>query len=380
MRAAVALGLLAVTLAGAPVPVRAGGAAVLLPPSVLPALSATSAILIEGRTGTVLFERAADVRRPPASTTKVLTGLLVVERLRPETMVPISRRASEQRSGSSIGLEPGELWRADALMAALMLGSANDAALALAEAVAGSVDRFAVLMNQRAGAAGATRSTFVVPHGLHYPGHLTTARDLALIAREALRHRAFAALARRQVFTWQRPGLPPRVVVNRNRLLWTFRGADGVKTGWTRQSGQCLVASATREGRQLIAVLMDSPDVFGEATRLLEYGFANFRLSRAAARGEVVIQHPLAGADLPLAAAVAEDVFVVAPPAAALRREVRLRTGLHPPVRAGEPVGELLVYAGAVVVGRAPVAAVADVGARSVWRQVELWMRGLMKR
>ncbi|HEV8340329.1 MAG TPA: D-alanyl-D-alanine carboxypeptidase family protein [bacterium] len=372
MRAAVACIIASIVLAAAQIPSARAAA----PP---PLLSAASAILIEGRTRTVLFERAADVRRAPASTTKVLTALLVVERLRPETMVAISPRASGQRSGSSIGLEPGELWRADALTDALMLASANDAALALAEAVGGSVEGFAVLMNQRARAAGATHSTFVVPHGLYYPGHLTTSRDLAMIAREALRHPAFAAVARRQVFTWQRPGLPPRVVVNRNRLLWTFRGADGVKTGWIRQSGQCLVASATRDGRQLIAVVMDSADVFGDAARLLEYGFINFRLSRAAARGEVVIQQPLDGAELPLAAAVTEDLFVVAPPVA-LRREVHLRAGLRPPIRAGQPVGELLVYAGAAVVGRAPVAAVADVDARSAWRQFEEWMRGLMKR
>ncbi len=374
MRGTVALVVLIATLAGARPAVGAAA------PSVPPPLTAASAILIEGKTGTVLFERAADVRRPPASTTKVLTALVALERLRPETMVPISRRASEQRSGSAIGLEPGELWRADQLLEALMLGSANDAALALAEAVAGSVERFAVLMNQRAQSAGATRSTFVVPHGLYDPAHLTTARDLALVTREALRHPPFAALARQQVFTWQRHGLPPRVVVNRNRLLWTFRGADGVKTGWIQQSGQCLVASATREGRQLITVVLNGPDAFGDAARLLEYGFANFRLSRAAARGEVVARQTLARADAPLAAVVSEELFVVAPLAAPLRREVRLRAGLRPPIRAGETVGELVVLAAGPIVGRAPIVALEEVAARSVWRQITLWMRGLMRR
>ncbi|MGH2452922.1 MAG: D-alanyl-D-alanine carboxypeptidase family protein [bacterium] len=372
MRGAAALAAMAATLLGV---LPASGAP--QPPGPSP-LTAASAILIEGKTGTVLFDRGAQERRPPASTTKVLTALLALERLRPHTMVPISRRASAQRSGSAIGLELGELWRADQLLDALMVGSANDAALALAEAVAGSVERFAVLMNQRARAAGATRSTFVVPHGLYDPAHLTTARDLALITREALRHPTFAALAREQVFTWQRHGLPPRVVVNRNRLLWTFRGADGVKTGWIAQSGQCLVASATREGRQLIAVVLDSVDVFGDAARLLEYGFAHYRLRRAGGRGEVVTHQQLTGADAPLVAALSADLFVVAPAAAALRREVRLRAGLHPPIRAGEAVGELLVTADGALVGRAGIVALGEVEARSVWRQVALWMRGLI--
>ncbi len=373
MRAGIALIAASLILAAAQIPQPVLAAAL------RPSVAAGSAILIEGRTGTVLFERAADLRRPPASTTKVLTALLVVERLRPETMVTISPRASAQRSGAAIGLEPGELWRADVLMDALMLASANDAALALAEAVGGSVEGFAALMNQRARAAGATRSTFVVPHGLYHPEHLTTSRDLALIAREALRHPAFAAVARRQVFTWQRQGLPPRVIVNRNRLLWTFRGADGVKTGWIRQSGQCLVASATRDGRQLIAVVMDSADVFGDSARLLDYGFNNFRLTRAAARGEVVLRQAPDGAADPLEAVVAEDLFVVTPPIA-LRREVRLRADLRPPIHAGQRVGELLIYAGSAVVGRARVAAVSDIEAHSVWRQLEQWMRGLMNR
>src|SRR3990172_5533639 len=227
----------------------------------------------------------ADLRRPPHPHGRA--------HLRPDTMVPVSKRAAEQRSGSAIGLEVGERWRADDLLNALILASANDAAVALAEAVAGSVERFADLMNQKARAIGARNSTFVVPHGLYYPQHLTTARDLALITRYALRHPAFAALVRQQTFTWMRHGLPPRVVVNRNRLLWRLPGADGVKTGWIPESGQCLVASATRRGWQLIAVALDSPDVFADATRLLEYGFSHFRLVRVAAREVVLARRPL---------------------------------------------------------------------------------------
>src|SRR3989337_2486985 len=213
----------------------------------------------------------------------------------------------------SIGLEVGERWRADDLLNALILASANDAAVALAEAVAGAGGGFAGLMNQKARAIGARDSTFVVPHGLYYPQHLTTARDLALITRYALRHPAFAALVRQQTFTWMRHGLPPRVVVNRNRLLWRLPGADGVKTGWIPESGQCLVASATRGGWQLVAVALDSPDVFADATRLLEYGFSHFRFVRVAAREVVLARRPLPRADKLVSAAVPEDGYVVLP-------------------------------------------------------------------
>ena len=352
-----------------------GGTAGTVPP-----IFAASAILMDARTGAVLYEHAADVRRPPASTTKILTAIIVLEYLRPDTMVPISKRAAEQRSGSAIGLEVGERWRADDLLNALILASANDAAVALAEAVAGSVERFADLMNQKARAIGARDSTFVVPHGLYYPQHLTTARDLALITRYALRHPAFAALVRQQTFTWMRHGLPPRVVVNRNRLLWRLPGADGVKTGWIPESGQCLVASATRGGWQLIAVALDSPDVFADATRLLEYGFSHFRLVRVAAREVVLARRPLPRADKLVSAAVPEDVYVVLPRGAALHWEVRLRPDLLPPIRRGMPIGELMVYADGRLVARQPVVAAEDVEARSLWRHVLAWVRGLITR
>ncbi len=374
---AVMLAALAATVALPPVghaqAPSAGG------PSV-PPIFAASAILMDARTGAVLFEQGADVRRPPASTTKILTAVLALERLRPDAMVPISRRASEQRSGSAIGLEVGERWRADDLLNALILGSANDAAVALAEAVAGSVERFADLMNQKARALGARNSTFVVPHGLYQPQHLTTARDLAIIARDALRHPAFATLVRQQVFTWIRHGLPPRVVVNRNRLLWRLPGADGVKTGWIPQSGQCLVASATRGGWQLIAVALDSPDVFGDAARLLEYGFSHFRLVRVAARETVLARTPLPRTDKMVAATAPEDVYVVLPRAAVLRWEVRLRSDLLPPIRRGAPIGELIVYVDGRLVARQPVVAAEDVQTRSLWRFVLVWVRGLIMR
>lgn len=335
-----------------------------------------SAILIDGRTGAVLFEQDADVRRPPASTTKVMTAILAIERLPPDRLVSISPRAAAQRSGSAIGLEVGERWRVDDLFHALMIASANDAAVALAEAVAGSVERFGDLMNQKARALGAEHSTFVVPHGLHHPRHQTTARDLARITRYALRHPAFAAIVRQQTYTLVRHGQPPRLFINRNRLLWRLPGADGVKTGWVSESGPCVVASATRSGWQLITVVLGSGDLFGDAARLLEYGFAHFRLVRVAGRDQELARHRLARADREVAATVAEDLYVVLRRGAALRWEVRWRPDLLPPILRGDPVGEMLVYADDRVVARQPVVAAADVQARSFWSRFVIWARG----
>ncbi len=380
-RGPVVVALLAALMAPPPVLAAPGEAVPALgaappPPPVL----ATSAVLMDARTGAVLYARAADLPRPPASTTKILTALVALERLRLDDLVPISRRAAEQRSGSSIGLEVGERWPVRDLLAALLLASANDAAVALAEAAAGSVERFVDLMNRRARAAGARRSRFVVPHGLYHPQHVATARDLALITRAALRRQEVAALVRRQTFTWLRPGLPARVVVNRNRLLWTFPGADGVKTGWIPQSGQSLVASATRAGWQLIAVVLDSADVFGDAARLLEYGFARFHLVRIAAGGAMLTLAALPGAEGRVIAAAPEDVYVVAPRGAALRSVARLRADLQLPISRGAAVGDLAVYADGRLAVRVPLLAVEEVRARPLWRQVLLWMRSLLAR
>jgi len=361
--------------AGSPTAPIVGGTVGTVPP-----VFAASAILMDARTGAVLFAQNADVRRPPASTTKILTAILVLERLRLEQMVPISPRAAGQRSGSAIGLEAGEQWRVADLLRAMLLASANDAAVALAEAAAGSVEQFALLMNARARALGARSSTFTVPHGLYHPQHLTTARDLAIITRDALRHPVFADLVRQRTFTWMRHGAPPRMVVNRNRLLWRLPGADGVKTGWIRQSGPSLVASATRGGWQVIGVVLDSPDLFGDAARLLEFGFAHFRLIRVAARDTVLARRPVSGAEQVVAAAVPDDVFVVLPRTAALRWEIRLRSNLTAPIARGAPVGELMIYADDRLVARAPVVAAEDVQARSLWRTVVAWMRGLVGR
>jgi len=233
---------------------------------------------MEARTGQILWAKNPHLRLPPASTTKIMTALLALEELPLSQVVPTSERASAT-DGSSIWLEPGERRTVRELIYGAMLNSGNDACVALAEAVAGSEARFAMLMNARARELGADETSFVNANGLPVRGHLTSARDLALIAREALANPAFAAVSCTKVLNIPWPGKDwDRRLINHNKLLWRYDGADGVKTGYTRESGHCLVASASRGGRRLIAVVLNSRGMYDETREMLNYGFEAFKL------------------------------------------------------------------------------------------------------
>ncbi len=230
-------------------------------------------VVMDAKTGRVISSHNARRPHPPASATKMLTAILVAERLDHARAVAISPHAAAVREGSTLGLAAGERWSVADLLAGILLSSANDAAVALAEASHGSVGAFVAAMNSRAAGMGATGSRFSNPHGLHAPGHHSTAYDLAVIARHLLAVPALAGMVRLQAWVVAREGKEPRTLASTNRLLSTYPGADGVKTGYTAASGPSIVGSATREGRQLIVVVLNSPRVFEEAAGLLDLGF-----------------------------------------------------------------------------------------------------------
>lgn len=311
-------------------------------PAQPPPVEARSYVLLEAQTGQVLASHRPHEPQPPASTTKILTALLVLERLRLDDVVVASRRAALQREGSSIGLEVGEQRTVRELLYALLVKSANDAAVALAEAVDGTVERFVARMNRRALALGARHTHFTNPHGLHDPAHWTTAYDLALIARAAMRNPTFRQIVRTQVYEYAGLEGPVRLV-NGNRLLGRYPGADGIKTGWTTESGRCLVASATRNGRRLVAVLLNDPQVFQDAARLLDYGFTAYGLRTFVHRGEVVGWMSLpGGATLP--AVAAQDLVVSVRRNARTDLRVSYRSDLRAPIGAGEVIGRAEVW------------------------------------
>ncbi len=316
-----------------------------------------AAIVMDVKTGQVLYARDMHRRWPPASTTKVLSAMLAIERLRLDTMVPISSRAAAQRNGSSIGLEVGEQWSVGDLLHAMIMRSANDAAVAVAEASWGSVERFAAAMNARARRLGARNSHFVNPHGLHDPDHYSTAYDLALIARYALRHPTFASLVRTPTWVLARGDRPPQELVNSNKLLGRYAGADGVKTGWIAASGPCLVASATRDGWRLLAVVLNSQEVYRDAEQLLDYGFQSFALLRVAGRGDPLATLTVGWPRLRVEAVVPADVHAVVRHGARVTSRIRMRSDLRLPIAAGERVGEVEFLTGQNVVARSVLVA-----------------------
>jgi len=319
----------------------------------------TAAIVMDVKTGAVLFAHDAHRRWPPASTTKILTAMLVIERLPVDRVVPIGPRAVAQRNGSAIGLEQGELWLVGDLLTAMVVRSANDAAVALAEAAAGSVEEFVEAMNGRAKRLGARNSHFVNPHGLHDPDHYTTAYDLALIARYALHHPTFARLASTPAWIVSRGDRTPQQYPNTNKFLTLYTGADGVKTGWTAASGPCLVASATRNGWQLVAVVLNSASsrqMYRDAEGLLNSAFQSFRMVRVAEQGKPVTTIDL-GRRRSVDAVVPADVYVVVKRTTTVTAQVRMRPNLRPPIEAGERVGEVVFLDGATVVARSALIA-----------------------
>jgi D-alanyl-D-alanine carboxypeptidase (penicillin-binding protein 5/6) len=252
-----------------------------------PIIGAKSAVLMDAASGVVLFEQGAHDRRPIASTTKIMTALLALESANLDARFTATSTVLGP-DGSRLGIKPGEQWSLDDLLTALLLKSANDAAVMIAEGVGGSVAGFAGQMNRRAAALGAKDTHFVNPNGLYDPDHYSSAYDLALIAREALRQPRFRELVATKEADLFVPELGMQRLYNHNKLLWRDDRVDGIKTGYVRQSGQCLVASQTRGDWQLISVVLDSPDIYADTLGLFDYGFGAYRQRLFARRGDAV--------------------------------------------------------------------------------------------
>lgn len=241
-----------------------------------PDIQAKSAVLIDESSGRVLYAKNPHLRLPQASTTKMMTCLLVIENGDLDKEVKISKHAAETGE-SSIWLEEGEVLTREDLLYALMLASANDAAVALAESVAGSEEKFVELMNKRAKELKLNDTHFVNPHGLDADGHYSSAYDLAMLAREGLSNELFSHVVTtiKKSVPWS--GHPwDRYLYNKNRLLTTYKGARGVKTGYTSKAGLCLVGAAQRGNLKLISAVMNSPNVYEDTQKLLDYGFNNY--------------------------------------------------------------------------------------------------------
>ncbi len=242
-----------------------------------PAITALAAILEDPATGDVLYEKNADQPLPMASTTKIMTALVTLENASLEETATISDHASAVGEASA-WLEKGEVLSVEQLLFALMVQSGNDAAVALAEHVAGSEDAFVEMMNAKAGEMGLQHTSFGNPHGLDEEGHYTSARDLAAMATHAMNIPEFREIVATRTYQIPRPGHPsPRVMENHNKLLKLYPDATGIKTGYTLGAGKCLAASAQKDGRELVSVILNGDESYWSQTiSLLDYGFNDF--------------------------------------------------------------------------------------------------------
>ena len=328
-----------------------------------------AAILIDEDSGTVLYEKNADARRPIASITKVMTLLLAFEALEAgkihlDDFVPVSEHAYHM-GGSQIWLEPGEQMTLDDMLKAICISSANDAAVAVAEYVGGSETAFAEMMNVRAYELGMTNTHFVNACGLDEAGHLSTARDVALMSREMLLHHTEV---RDYCSIWMdtlRGGATQ--LVNTNKLLKRYNGITGLKTGTTSGAGVCISASATRDGLDLIAVVLgslSSSERFTAATTLLDYGFAAYAAVPLPAMEDRPLLIKVKGSaeeSVPLDyTALPETLLMPKESAAALTAQLDLPQELEAPVQLGQTVGTVRILSRETQLGEYEVRAAAD--------------------
>lgn len=246
------------------------------------AVSAQKAIVMDGITGRVLFEKHADEQSLIASTTKIMTALVVCEQCNVLDRMRIPKEAVGIE-GSSMYLQEGEVLTLQELLYGLMLHSGNDAAVALAIYCGGTVEGFAELMNDKARQLGLQNTHFMNPNGLDCPGHYSTARDLAILAAYAMDNPIFARTVSTKTVT-----VGNRSLHNHNKLLWQVEGADGVKTGYTKAAGRILVSSAVRQGRRLICVTIHDPNDWQDHSALLEDGFSRFTIRDIVKEGQVL--------------------------------------------------------------------------------------------
>lgn len=313
-----------------------------------PRIAASSAIMVDAKTGQILYEKNPHEQRSMASTTKIMTGIITLERANLNEEVTVSNHASEVGE-SELFLQAGERMRIKDLLYGLLLRSGNDVAVALAEHLSDSIDGFTELMNRKAYSIGANNTHFTNPHGLYDPNHYSTAYDLALIARYGLHDKILAEIVATKEY--EIPRSSPKLlrkIKNYNKLLWEYPYATGIKTGHITQSGYCLVSSANKNGVELVAVVLNSPDsttCFDDSRSLLEYGFDQFKVDRVVKKGETYKRIKLPEIfDEKLEAVAAKDLVIqVNKQPGSLKKVVVADDSVSVPVTKGQKLGVIKI-------------------------------------
>lgn len=322
-----------------------------------PYLSAQSAILIDANTGDILFEKNAFERRQPASTTKVLTSILALELGKMSDVVSISSKAANTRE-ASIGLRLGEKVTLENLLHGALIRSGNDACVAIAEHLGDSVTQYVTLMNLKAHLLGATETNFVNTNGLPNENHLTTAYDLAAITRYALENESFKKIVGQRNYTlvWEESNRK-LYIKNTNKLLWTYPGVLGVKTGTTDKAGKCLISAAKKGSQTLIAVVLKSSNRFTDSQKLLDYGFNNFQEMKVFLKNEELV---VSDTSLPVKIGVNQDVTVTVPNGEIITTDYFYFSNIESGIAKGDFVGIAYIKAGDKIIKSVPIQALSQ--------------------
>jgi D-alanyl-D-alanine carboxypeptidase len=331
-------------------------------------VTAASAIAIDEQSGKILWAKDADALRYPASTTKIMTGMLLLEHCKPSDTLTAPDDIKKVRE-SSMHLEPGEKVTAHDMLYALMLRSANDGCYAVAVHIAGSVPAFSDLMNRRAKEIGCTHTHFDNPNGLNDPLHYTTAHDLALIAREAMRYPEFREAVRTYKYQIERSiNQHDRVMVNHDKWLKKDPTCEGIKTGFTNPAGHCFVGCSSRDGFGVITVVLKSRDWQADHKSLLDWSFKQFEVKDKVGEGQVFANAPVIGGvkeQVPAATAVSTDVIGKKGTDLSDKKIFVPDGRLVAPIRKGQRIGEYQIVESDGFTQHVPAVAAADVAAVS---------------
>lgn len=335
-----------------------------------PSINAESAILIEAESKRILFEHNPYIKLPMASTTKIMTALLALENGNIHDIVEVDRE-SVGIEGSSIYLYEGEKVSLEDLIYGLMLRSGNDAAMAIGKHIGGDIDSFISMMNKKAKEIGANNTNFVNPHGLHDDRHYTTAYDLALITSKAMEIEKFKEISGTK--SWIANREKNQLFYNKNKTLWEYEGGDGVKTGYTTKAGRCLVTSATREGIQLIAVVLNDYNWFQDCYELMDYGFNNFKSYVILDKGQFIKSVPVLYGEEKEVSGVIEELFKYP-----LREEelenikvtYNIKDNIEAPVNRGDILGHVSVYLEGKLICKGNIIADKDIKELSTFKKI----------
>lgn len=340
-------------------------------------VSASSAVLIEANSGKIIYEKNCHIRKGMASTTKIMTALVAIENGDLDMKIRIPREAVGIE-GSSLYLIENEELTLHELLYGLMLRSANDAAVAIAIAIGGSTEGFADMMNARADEMGLENTHFVNPHGLDSDEHYTTAYDLAIITSEALKNQVFQEIVSTYSKTLSHNGVPDRrIVVNHNRLLKNYKGCIGVKTGFTKKCGRCLVSAAERDGVILIAVTLGAPNDWKDHTSMLDYGFDLYESVEldGALSGEA---HVVGGINDKVSySSSGKEKVVILRNTESIRRCVEMQRFYYAPIKNGDVLGHVVYYEGDNEIASFPIIAQNVVNKPKPKKSFVAWIKSL---